>query len=484
MSKRIFFYFLLFIILFVTSIFVIGQGEEHVYYGYAPPSTDVGNVREVINNKVFNYSVPPSTGLLDVLGLQDNTYVSLYDLSSGILLNSTTINRLQKVTFFIRYGTYFKLISSYRVVAMISGGSLAYDTGETAGYSTFYPSVDGGFRGKNFIFIAATGTNLWAYRAELVGPNFNVFALEDSQLKLSDAIGKYSFTENLRQRGIKHALLQARTLTTTGERLSVGAGYDERFIVNSTNDVMIASVAIDQVLYVPAITGGYVGKLFYAPDKVQYQQTGRSVVLVIVPLEPGKVTVYDKDLNVLAEHTFTSADVSANSYWFKSFGLGTFDFIIKSTGNITVLASQTNTNISEDFIGSGITFLGARPNQEVKFFTPSSAIVFSSQDQTMVVDGQTRNVKRDEVMLLGSGIHSLRGTGVSIIEVLAPGVGSFQKWGSYLIEPLDVLKSYENIESLATPSPPYLTYAGIAVGLLIILGLLYNIFVMKRKRKL
>jgi hypothetical protein len=102
----------------------------------------------------------------------------------------------------------------------------------------------------------------------------------------------------------------------------------------------------------------------------------------------------------------------------------------------------------------------------------------------MVVDGQTRNVKRDEVMLLGSGIHSLRGTGVSIIEVLAPGVGSFQKWGSYLIEPLDVLKSYENIESLATPSPPYLTYAGIAVGLLIILGLLYNIFVMKRKRKL
>jgi len=466
--------------LFVVNIFVIGQGEEHIYYGYAPPSTDVGNVQEVINNKAFNYSVPPSTGLLDVLGLQDNTQVSLYDLSSGVLLNSTTVNRLQKVTFFVRYGTYFKLVSSHRVVAMVSGGNLAYDVSETAGYSTFYPSVEGGFRGKSFIFMPATGTHMYAYYTQLIGHNFNLFALEDTQFKLSDAVGKLSTTESLKQRGTERALLQARVLTGS---TTAGAGYDERFILNSTNDVMVACTAIDQVLYVPAITGGYVGKIFWAPDKVQYQQTGRSVVLVITPLEPGKVTVYDKDLNVLAEHTFTSADVSANSYWFKSFGLGTFDFIIKSAGDITVLASQTNTNVSEDFIGSGITFLGARPNQEIKFFTPSSAIVFSSQDQTVIVDGQTRTVKKDEVIILSSGVHSIKGTGVSTIEVLAPGVGSFQKWGSYLIEPTDILKSYENIESLATPSPPYLTYAGVAVGLLIVVGLLY-IFVVKRKKKL
>ncbi|MGC9086220.1 MAG: hypothetical protein ACP5IT_08535, partial [Thermoproteota archaeon] len=265
MNKR-FFYFLFFVTLFVANTLVIGQGEEHVYYGYAPPSTDVGNVREVINNKVFNYSVPPSTGLLDVLGLQDNTYVSLYDLSSGILLNSTTINRLQKVTFFIRYGTYFKLVSSRRVVAMMSGGHSAYDTGTGGGYSTFYPSVDGGFRGKSFIFMPATGTQMDAYYTQLIGHNFNLFALEDTQFKLSDAIGKLSTTESLKQRGTERALLQARVLTGS---VTAGAGYDERFILNSTNDVIVASTAIDQVLYVPAITGGYVGKLFYAPDKVQ-----------------------------------------------------------------------------------------------------------------------------------------------------------------------------------------------------------------------
>jgi hypothetical protein len=478
MSKR--FFFIFFAILFLVNIFVMCQGEEHVYYGYAPPATDVGNAQEVIANKLFNYSVPPSTGLLDVLGLQDNTQVSLYDLFSGVLLNSTTVNRLQKVTFFIRYGTYFKLVSSHRVVAMVSGGASAYDSGEKGGYSTFYPSEDGGFVGKNFIFIPATGTEMSLDYPQFVGYNLNLFALEDTLFKLSDAIGKFSTTESLKQRGTAHVLLQARV--HAGQNMA-GIGYDERFMLNSTNNVIIASATIDQVLYVPAITGGYVGKIFWAPDRVTYQEPGRSVVLVIVPLEPGKVTVYDKDLNVLAEHTFTTADVSANSYWFKSFGIGIFDFIIKSTGNITVLASQTNTNISEDFIGSGITFLGTRPNQEVKFFTPSSAIVFSSQDQTVIVDGQKRSVKKDEVILLGSGVHSIKGTGVLTIEVLAPGVGSFQKWGSYLIEPIDILKSYENIESLATPSPPYLTYAGVAVGLLIVIGLLY-IFIVKRNKKL
>ncbi|NHV07427.1 MAG: hypothetical protein HA495_08870 [Thaumarchaeota archaeon] len=489
MNKRFFFHLEIFVVMLsvVVSTFIIGQVEEHVYYGYAPPSTDIGFIQEVIDNKEFTYSVPSGTGLLDVIGLQDNTQVSLYDLTSGILLNSTTINKLQKITFFIRYGTYFKLVSSHRVVAMISGGRSAYERGSTQGYSTYYPSVDGGFRGKSFIFMPATSTHD-PLAIPLSHYNFIAFALEDTEFNLSDATRKFSTTESLKQRDIQRIMLQTRVakeinLTEIGGGGAVAVGYDERFILNSTGDMIVASTASDQVLYVPAITGGYVGKIFWAPDKAQLPETGRSVVLVVTPLEPGKVTVYDKDLNVLAEHTFTSADVSANSYWFKSFGLGIFDFIIKSTGDITVLASQTNINVSEDFIGSGITFLGARPNQELKFFTPSSAIIFSSQDQTVIVDGQKRSVKKDEVILLGSGVHSIKGTGVLTIEVLAPGVGSFQKWGSYLIEPIDILKSYENIESLATPSPPYLTYAGVAVGLLIVIGLLY-IFMLKRKKKL
>ncbi|MGC9086557.1 MAG: hypothetical protein ACP5IT_10230 [Thermoproteota archaeon] len=452
--------------------------ETHVYYGYAPPSSDIYNVQESINGKMVNFSVPPGRALLDVVGLQDDTTVSLYDLFSGVIINSTTINRLQKVTFFIPYGTYFKLMTSHRVAAVLSGGSSAYSSGSSGGFSTFYPSENGGFRGKSFIFMTVPGSEMYAYRTEVMTHNLNVFALEDTHVRLADFTGKFSTSESLKQREVSRYLLQTRLLTLS---VSSGAGYDIRYVLEASDDVMCASLSRDQVLYVPAITGGYVGKLFWAPDAAREPEVGRSAVLLIVPLEPGKVTIYDNKLNVLAERTFSSVDISTNSYWFKDFGLGIFDFIIKSTGNITVLAAQTSQNVSEDFIGTGITFLGARPNQEIKFFTPFSAIIFSTQDQTLAIDGQTRELRRDEVVTLGSGLHSLRGTGVSIIEIIAPGPGSLWKYGSYLIEPLDVTKSYEPIESLTVMSTPLTTY--LVIGGVIVIVLVYFFILRKKKVK-
>lgn len=457
--------------------------ENHVYYGYVPPSPDIPynnasyGVDEVIAGKKVNYTVPSGYSLLDVVGYQDNTRVELYDLTTGKLLNSTTLNKMQKVTFFVRNGMYFKLVTSARVGAMISGGDYAVDTGAYSGFATFYPAVDGGFRGREFIFVAATGTHVYAYSKDLVGYNFFLFALKDTDWKLADAIGKFSTSDSLKQRGTSYTILQSRV---AHGGINAGAGYDVVFNLKSTNDVVLSSAALGQVIYVPAITGGYVGKLFYASDHATYQQTGRSIVLVVVPLQAGKVTVYDRNLNVLAEHEFSDADVSANKYWFKSFGLGRFEFIVKSTGNITVMAAQTYGNVSEDYIGDGTTFLGSSPNQELKFFTPSSAILFSPENQTITIDGETKTAKRDDIFLLGDGVHTIRSTGYTIIQVLAPGTG-WHKWGSYLIEPLDVSKSFSDIPDLVTQPTSYLTYAAIGVGALVLLALVYFFVIRKRK---
>lgn len=457
--------------------------ENHVYYGYIPPSPDIPynnasyGVDEVINGKVVTYTVPSGYSLLDVVGYQDNTKVELYDLTSGKLLNSTTLNKMQKVTFFIKDGTYFKLVTSARVGAMISGGDYGVDTGAYSGFATFYPAVDGGFRGNEFIFVAATGTHEYAYSKDLIGYNFFLFAFKDTDWKLADAIGKFSTSDSLKQRGISYTILQSRVAHNA---ITAGAGYDVVFHLTSTSDVEVSSAALGQVVYVPSITGGYVGKLFYAPDHATYQQTGRSVVLVIVPLEAGKVTIYDKGLNVLAEHEFTDADVSANNYWFKSFGLGRFEFIIKSTGNITVMAAQTYGNVSEDYIGDGTTFLGSRPNQELKFFTPSSAVLFSSENQTITLDGETKVAKKDDIFLLGEGVHTVESTGHTIIQILAPGTG-WHKWGNYLIESLDVDKSFSDIPELTTQPTPYLTYVAIGVGVLVLLALVY-FFILRKKK--
>jgi len=459
-----------------TSLIQSQSSEDHVYYGYIPPTSNIGNVKEILNGKTFNYSVPAGFALLDVLGLNDRTNISLYDLASGQLLNSTIVNKLQKVTFFIRYGTYFKLVASSRIFAMISGGNLAYDGDSSyGGFATFYPSVEGGFRGRQFIFIAAPPTHPYAYYTQYITYNFYLMALESSQWTLKDFTGKFSVSDSTEKQKTSYVVqLATRQLTWS----HMGTGYDMRYILQSSGDVIVQGTSVGQFLYVPAVTGGYVGKLFFVSDQCTYPGTGRSVILVIVPLEPGKVTIYDKDLNVLAEHTFSTQDVSTNQYWYKTFGTGRFTFIVESTGNITLLATQTNVNESIDYIDSGITFLGSRPNQELKFFTPSSALVFSPENQTITVDGETRSVARDEVITLGSGVHSVKGTGVLIVEVLSPGPTGFQRWGSALIEPLDITKSFPAIE--LTHPTPYLLYVSIGAILVIVILVVYFLRIRKK----
>jgi len=486
MSRKILSFFISCIFLFsLLSSFISSQGNElHVYYGYVPPSSDVGAVDELVNGKMINYTVPSGNAILDVVGYYDNTKVELYDLTSGRLLNSTTINRLDRITFFLPYGTYFKLVTSARVGAMLSGGWAAFNPGTFSGFATFYPSVEGGFRGKDFIFMAAPPTHAYAYSKDLVDYNFFLFALEDiANWKLVDRTGRFSTSDSTKQRGVYYTLLQSRI---SHQGISAGAGYDMIYQLNSSNDIMLSSAALGQVIYVPCITGGYVGKIFYAPDHATLQQNGRSIVVLIVPLEAGKVTIYDRNLNVLAEHTFTDADVANNAYWFKSFGLGRFEFIIKSTGNITVLAAQTyggsvTSQVSEDIIGDGITFLGSRPNQELRFFTPSSAIVFSPENQSAVIDGESKPLRKDDVILLGSGVHVIKGTGHLIVQIVAPGVAGFQKWGSYLIEELDIDKSFPDIPTLATPGTPYLTYAAVIIVVVLIIAAIY-FFKLRKKR--
>ncbi|MEM1909648.1 MAG: hypothetical protein QXT79_09775, partial [Thermofilaceae archaeon] len=264
--------------------------------------------------------------------------------------------------------------------------------------------------------------------------------------------------------------------------VSAAVGYDSVFKLTATGEVMVSSVALGALIYVPALTGGYVGRSFWAPNHATYRQTGRSAVLVIVPLEPGKVTVFRRDdMSVIAEREFTESDVAERRYWYLSLGIGRFDTLIQSTGDITVLIAQTLQEDSPDFIGDGITFLGSRPNQEVRFFTPSMAVVFAPEDQTAWINGQQKELKRDQFIVLGSGVHSVKGTGHLIIQVIAPGAQGFQKWGHYLIEPADIDASYPDVPELFQRGIPVLLYAGIG-GLIIIAAAVAFIFLKRRKK--
>lgn len=455
------------------------QPVQHVYYGYVPPSTDLPSLDELVEGIKVNFTPPGGHALLDVVAYRDGTRVELYDVVSGLLLNSTLLNAMEKATFYVPYGTYFKLVASARVGVLLTGGSSAYDPGYFSGVATFYPSVEGGFRGKNFLFMPAPATHQYGYTMDLVHRNLYVFALEGTDVNLVDRVGRFSASESLKPRDVFGAVLQSRV---NQGGVSAAVGYDAVFKLTTTGEVMVSSVALGALIYVPALTGGYVGRSFWAPNHATYRQTGRSAVLVIVPLEPGKVTVYRRDdMSVIAEHEFTESDVAERRYWYLSLGIGRFDTLIQSTGDISVLIAQTLQEDSPDFIGDGITFLGSRPNQEVRFFTPSMAVVFAPEDQTAWINGQQKELKRDQFIVLGSGVHSVKGTGHLIIQVIAPGAQGFQKWGHYLIEPADVDASYPDVPELFQKGIPILLYAGIG-GLIVIAAAVAFIFLRRRKK--
>jgi hypothetical protein len=462
---------------------------SHVYYGYVPPTTSIatssgsayaGGVDEISRGVVVNYTVPANVAILDVAGIKDNTKVEIWDVYADQLIASATINRLEKKHFYIPSGTFFKLASSERVAAFLGGGSALNEPDgreePPGGTSTFYPSTTGGFRGREFIFVAAPATHPFAYSKDRIGYNFYLFALKDTDWSLADAAGIWSTSGQLTQRGTRTLLLQSRLFH---QGTHGGAGSDTVFHLTTANDAEVSSCAIGDFVAVPALTGGYVGKLFYAPEAVTFED-GRSAAFIVVPLQAGEVKVYDGDLNTIATHSFTDSDVETRRYWYYNLGVGRFNFIVESTGDICFMVGQTEGSAEIEFLGDDITFVGARPNQEVRFYAPTMAVLFAPEDSTVTIDGGAPlQMKADSFRLLESGVHSVVADKHVVVELLASGVG-WNGWGSYLIEPADVDVSFEAPEGLLSKPVNMILYGGIAAVVVVVVALAA---VLMRRRK-
>jgi len=470
---------------------------EHVYYGYVPPSTDVWNpnvvtgdapigergervVDEIIKGTLFNYTVPSGMTILDVVGLEDGTSIEIWDIYANREIESATINRLEKRMFFMPVGTFFKIVASKRIAALLSGGASVYEPDgreePPGGTSTFYPAVTGGFRGREFIFNAAPATHPFAYSADRIGYNFYLFGLEETDWTLSDSVEIWSTSEHLRQRGTRTMLLQSRFFH---QGTHGGAGNDVVFRLTTTRDVEVSSSALGDFVAVPALTGGYVGRLFYAPIAVSFEEAGRTGAFIVVPLEEGEVKVYDKELSLIATHSFSASDVEDRDYWYHVLGIGRFNLIAESTGDVTFMVGQTEGTAEIGYFGDDITFIGSKPNEEVRFYAPTMAVIFAPEASTITIDGGApMQMAQDDFRLLESGVHSISADKHVIVEVLAAGSG-WNDWGSYLIEPADVDVSFGVPEGFMSKTVDYTMYiAGAVVAVVVVLA----VFMILRRR--
>ncbi len=417
----------------------LAADKEHIYYGYVPPSSDISQywqVVELINGTYYNYSAPPGTALLDIVGTEDGTEVKVIDLATGDVIAKARLSKFGKFTCFIPYGTFFKVVSNKRVLVHMCGG--AGYLGYSGGAYCIYPSVSGGFRGKHFIIIPEkVSDQVTSYYR--MGFNILIMGLTKANFELVDSINKWSFRGSVDQ--MKSGKYHAWARRAEGIE-DVGPGYSMVFELKTSDDIQLAAVSTGGFTAVPAVTGGFVGRLFFAPAYISWEAQGVSAAVLIVPIEPCKVEIYDSSLNLIASKEFSKEDVAKDQFWFYSLGDVRKDLVIKSTGDITVLVGTTNGKVAPEFLGDDVTFMGARPGQLLKFYAPTLAVVFVTEDSTVTIDGVSRRMSADSYVILDRGVHSVKADCVLIVEILGASTG-WSSWGTYLVSPLDIMASFE-----------------------------------------
>jgi len=407
------------------------QQAPYVFYGYAPPTVKL----EFAGQGSF-YNHVGSSPILDVIGIADGTAVEVRNVTSGGLVDSFTVNRMELHETILRNDTYFKVVSSKLVaVCLRSGGEV----------STFYPSVDGTFIGKEFIFMALLGAQ-------------RIFFVEGGSVTVYDREGRVVAESQGSANSVKDVSLR---------------GYDVYRAV-STGSVLIASIASSFFQYLPSLTGGFIGRHFYGGP---FGDHGWVTSIYVVALEESEVSVYDLTKPgwlIALEGPIVRKRLAAGESWYNITVLGDTPMRIESTGNISVLAGQGGgegghpwsktgwwmvpafTTMREslplpEYLGDDIKVIGALANQEIGFYAPTEAIIFPTEDTSVMIDGGATTLRRDAPFTLTGGVHSVRADAAVIIQIMGVGLrAEFSSMGQY--NPSMVLyRDYSSYASYLVP---------------------------------
>jgi len=445
---------------------ITGQNEEtYEYYGYVPT--------------YFNYTsydnVIVEGALLDIVGYADDTVVSVYDITRPAkpkVIANETIGKMQLLTIKVKKGLYFKVVSSKPVSASIAGGN-SY----SAGSSFFYPSTDGGFAGKEFIFMAHP-----FYIGEMRLPGPTIHAIEDAEVTIYDAEGKITWKKHLKANSsYSGALFASRCV----------------YRVVSTGRIMVANWIASSYTVLPSILGGYRGTRFYTKESAQTGgfENQQVVLLLMGQSQAADVKILDPLGQVYAEKSVQPTElclVEGKSVPFmgKNTMVISSSPIIAFSGNMNHTEGNVFTNMRD-----GVAIFGIRPNEPTTFLVIAGGVVFSPEANARVTAGTLIiDIKKGGYASLPSGVITLMANTTLIVEVWtlpitlksASAMGFYEpytteNWVAYLITPRTVTMDYpppKAVEEGAWPTPVSLGAAAVLVIALVIVLVLW-----KRPRK-
>jgi len=376
--------------------------EAYSYYGYVPsriysfnPAEDVLARRPPGNASEVQYV--RDHGVLLVVGNQDDTRCRLYRLPDRGLLEDFTVDSLELKAVALPNGTFFKLVSNKLVTAVLKGGAFVgrviADTYNTE-VSTYYPSTDGPYVGKEFVFpTTLTG---------LLEPPYRVYSLEEGTVRLYEASGEL----------VNEARVKPNEVTLVRPRN--GTVYR----LESTGYVMLSSFTFTESCFMPSIDGGFVGKVFYAGGEKRLGGRGESAFgsyTFALSTEEARAELYDlKSANKAGDLTVPPREASVVPMKAVNYvGFETGAYALFSNRPLTLLYLSNST------VEGGLSMAGFGAGQGVAIHVPEGeSFVFAYQDCILTVDDVQVSLKADQFHELPAGVHVVQATGPIIVELI------------------------------------------------------------------
>ena len=464
-----------------------GDDGEWVYYGFAPTAnyssyyTPVGHV----------FIKSSGRNRVTVIGYNDSTRVTVYDLTEDErVIESFIINRMQahSVGFpnqkeaNISRPLFFKVVSDKPVAVLLSSGSYNVSTISIGGQNIYYPSTDGGFAGKEFIFLSVPATSITARK----GFDYAVFAVEDSTVEIRDKNDKVIRTFNIAANSSKRIELFSNKI----------------YRVTSTGRIMISSWTSGpwgsgSFTICPSPMGGYRGRIFFANP--EQKLLGSAFLLILSQENPVKVKVFDMDTGSL----IVEKSLQPREMWFinkEEADVAGKRVMVLSDKEVIVYAGSTlvpeGALDTPGQIAQGVALVTIKANEPTTIFSPADAYVFSPKgDAEITINGLRMKIPKNTCKNIPMGKVTITSNVTVIVEIISNINYFIEASTLYGRAGLRIFATYlQPVNSLELTYPaPKVSEAGGAGGidiilmvsvLVAILAISVGIIMMKRRTKI
>ncbi len=396
----------------VPKVPAVASDGEYTYYGVIPAKiyqyVDVDSSNASRGFGLDNNSVRTQV-LLAITATEDDTNVVVYRVYSPNDVNlvaQTTIDAMEKYFVLFPNASMFKVVTDkYASVMLLNYPSIPISGSSEEGPvpSAFQTSTDGAYVGKKFIFIASWNTRSYSWTS------YRIFALEKAEVTITDEDGNQE-----------------------GYSLDVNAYKDialtsfVSYSVESTGSIMIQS-KLRQIpgdaryyYFVPSAEGGFLGKVFYTASTTSWDAE-EDYGFRISAAQDTKVTIWNLQTSEkVMEFTVNGGE-----------GIGVQPkadaILVQSVESVTLAYVHNGTLLRTLYpgraYGSGVAYIGVRPDEETLIFLPTNATdevyIFANERATVTIDGiQTVTIEADSYQLLtAAGTHKIVSDKNVVIEV-------------------------------------------------------------------